>query len=315
MPSRAEAIQPLRLDPPIPPPWVREALGASARNREETDKEGVFVTLSGSDELLLVRAVVPETGAFDDRRFQAAVARCYVTALDVVLGRGLHPVRAWNFVPDIRRSSQHGFSRYELFNAGRQQGYRTIDRSGQAGQQLTASAVGHPGRDLVVHLLAGPRAPMAVENPRQRPSYRYSARYGPEPPCFSRASRLPGPLGALSGATLGLVAGTASIVGEDSTHAGDLAGQIEETFLNLATVAGELMERPLGSAPSPGQQASLLAHYAELRVYVVRERDARAVVDAVARAFASGIRLDLVSARLCRPELLVETEGILRWDD
>lgn len=315
MPSRPEAIQLLRLDPPMVPPWVGDALGARARTREEFDKEGVCVTLRGSDELLLARAVVSETAGHDEHRFQSAVARCYVTLLDVVLGRGLHPVRAWNFVPDIRRASRDGFSRYEVFNVGRQQGYREVDPTGQAGQLLTASAVGHPGRDLVVHLLAGPAAPVPVENPRQRPAYQYSTRYGPEPPCFSRASRLSGPLGSLPGPRLGLVAGTASIVGEDSTHPDDLDGQVEETLLNLATVAGELMERPLGEDPSRPARAATLARYRELRVYVVRDRDARTVAEAVGRACPSLDRFDLVSARLCRPDLLVEAEGILRWDD
>jgi hypothetical protein len=308
----------LRLDPPTAPPWVSDALGDAAREGETFEKESVVVRVRGGEDLLLVRAVLPEAAALDDRGFRAGVTRCYVAGLEAIHGRDLHTVRAWNFVPDIRRPSEDGFSRYELFNAGRQDGYRECYGEDPTPTRVTASAVGHPGRDLVVHLLAGRRAPEPVENPRQRPSYEYSARYGPEPPCFSRASWLEGPLGALSGRRIGLVAGTASIVGEDSVHPGDLEEQLAETCRNLATVAGQLAPAPLAVAKRPadvgdGEGNAALSAYRELRVYVPRGEDETRIRVAVARAFPRLSRFDLVSAKLCRPELLVEAEGILCW--
>ncbi len=293
------------------PPWVRDALGPDAREQDVLEKEGVVVKSRSAGELALVRALLPDAARLDDRSFRAGVARCYVAALESVAGRGLRPVRMWNFVPDIRRPSDDGFSRYELFNAGRQQGYRECYGDDENPTRVTASAVGHSGPDFVVHLLAGRVEAVPMENPRQRPSYRYSRRYGPQPPCFSRAARVTGRLGALAWDEVGLAAGTASIVGEDSVHLGDLPGQLRETFRNLATIAGELSGRSLSGDAGPDDLEAALSLYRELRVYVAREEDARVIRNAVQDAFPAETRLDLVSARLCRPELLVEAEGVL----
>ena len=45
-------------------------------------------------------------------------------------------------------------------------------------------------RDLMIDALSAASPGIAVENPRQIPSYRYARRYGPRPPCFARATLL-----------------------------------------------------------------------------------------------------------------------------
>jgi chorismate lyase/3-hydroxybenzoate synthase len=301
----------LRLDPPLVPHWVADALGADAREGLEVEKDGVVVQTRGTDDLLFVRASLPRAATLEDLAFRNGVARCYATAADILGSRDLQPVRIWNYVPTIRRPSEDGFSRYEVFNAGRQQGYRECYGEDASLGRVTSSAVGHRGADLVVHVLAGRERAAPVENPRQRPAYRYSARYGPEPPCFCRASRVAGSLGSFGAPALGLVAGTASILGEDSVHAGDLSAQLEETFRNLAAICGEVAGVPLGENPDASGRAAALARYGELRVYLVRETDAEPAAAAVRAAFPGLERFDLVAADLCRPELLVEVEGVL----
>ena len=302
--------RPLRLDPPLAPPWVADALGADAREGVEVEKDGVVVQTRGSGELLLVRASLPRAAAAEDIAFRNGVARCYATAADILGSRDLHPVRIWNYVPAIRRPGEDGFSRYEVFNAGRRQGYRGCYGEDESLGRVTSSAVGHRGPDLVVHVLASRERAAPVENPRQRPAYLYPARYGPESPCFCRASRVEGGgLGSLR--ARGLVAGTASIVGEDSVHTDDLSAQLRETFLNLAAVGAEVAGEPLNEKPDAGELLAALARYRELRVYLVREDDAETVAEAVRVAFPELQRFDLASADLCRPELLVEVEGIV----
>ncbi len=108
----------------------------------------------------------------------------------------------------------------------------------------TASAVGVNGIDLVIHCLAAASPPEPVENPRQRSPWLYSDRYGPLPPCFSRASIAP-----VAGRKQLLIGGTASIVGEDSRHLLDTGGQLDETFRNLASVVmtARRSEEPVGT--------------------------------------------------------------------
>src|SRR5690606_37752412 len=96
-----------------------------------------------------------------------------------------------------------------------------------------------------------------VENPRQRPAYRYSQRYGPASPSFARATELT--LGRRGRRAL-LVGGTAAVRGEDSVHEGDLDGQFEETVANLrALLVAADTEQPPAADP--------LQRFTSVRVY------------------------------------------------
>jgi chorismate lyase/3-hydroxybenzoate synthase len=138
---------------------------------------------------------------------------------------------------------------------------------------------------LVVHALWTAQPFQAIENPRQRPAYLYSSRYGPVPPAFTRGVRV--------GRRL-LASGTASVVGEDSMHEGNLVAQFEESCRNLATLA---------------EAGGFRDHWNDVCVYVKHSAD----LDAVERLAASrfGERLSrVVHAAICRHELLLEIEGI-----
>ena len=103
---------------------------------------------------------------------------------------------------------------------------------------------------------------MPVENPRQVSAYHYSRRFGAIPPCFARATLL-----TCGGEPLLIVGGTASVVGEESRHIGDLHGQTQETFRNLASVVAAASGRTLREDASPDDIRSLLSSFRELRVY------------------------------------------------
>ncbi|MCG8455947.1 MAG: hypothetical protein MI919_06655, partial [Holophagales bacterium] len=195
-----------------------------------------------------------------------------------------------------------------------------LGREGVPRRVATASGVGHFGRDLVIHCLAceAPGAP--VENPRQVPAYRYSARYGPEPPCFARATRLD----RRGSPPWLLVGGTASVRGEDSLHLGDLEAQLAETLVNLAEVSR--VGRECGARRGPAQvgtaEARLeirepgsageggLAAFRQLRVYHVDRAHRPRIRTYLERHLPSDAEVEYWHADLCRPELLVEIEGL-----
>ena len=139
---------------------------------------------------------------------------------------------------------------------------------------------------------------MQVENPRQVPAYRYSRRFGPLPPCFARATIVRPSVGA----PLLMVGGTASIRGEESMHANDLGAQVDETLANLASV--------VCAAWGGAGDERALRRYRHLRAYHRREGDRLAVESRMRAAFPALDRLELLPAELCRPELLVEVEGL-----
>jgi chorismate lyase/3-hydroxybenzoate synthase len=143
-----------------------------------------------------------------------------------------------------------------------------------------------------VYVLAGDAPGIAVENPRQCPSYRYSRRYGARPPCFARATRV--------GSTL-FIGGTASIVGENSRHRQDIDAQTRETLRNIAEVIAACVPSPL---------ALPLAALRDVRVHVT-DPGQTSEVTAILREVAPDVsRVEIVLAELCRNELLVEIEGI-----
>jgi chorismate lyase/3-hydroxybenzoate synthase len=167
----------------------------------------------------------------------------------------------------------------------------------------TASGVGHGGQDLVLHVLAADRPGRAVDNPRQVAPYRYSRKYGPLPPCFARATVVKPPFEA----PLVLVGGTASIVGEESVHRGDLERQTDETLTNLAVLL-----RAAAGAPEDRleDRAATLAGFRDVRIYYPDPRRLEELRVLLGNAFPGAGSVEWVRADVCRAELLVEIEGV-----
>jgi chorismate lyase/3-hydroxybenzoate synthase len=296
----------VELAPPRPPAWVLAGLGARPRRSSQLLGEGFVLRVSQAPPLALARLTLAGVEALSDEGFRAAVERAYLELVRWLERSQLQPWRIWNYVPAIGRVVAAGGTRYELFNVGRHAGLGVRPH-------VAATAIGHRGSDLVVEVLAGRAPAEPVENPRQRPAYRYSRRYGPVAPQFARAIRLAAPLPALAGVRHGLVAGTASVVGEDSRHPGDTAAQVSETLRNLASVSAALA----GEAWREGEREDSpigrrgLDRYRELRVYVVRREEIAGVVERFGAAMPALRRIELACADLCRPELRVEAEGLV----
>ena len=314
---RLEAVAPWDA-PPAPPPWVERFMGSQVTTETIPPRagqtleirEGLYGTFC---ELRL--AAVAELPGED---FEEAVGAAYDRLLEELRRRQLSPLRFWNFVPGILRPCGDGLYRYERFNLGRFGAFRRWYGGDDFGPRLAAaSAVDchYPG--LTLQVLAAPRAGTPVENPRQIPAYRYSERFGPLPPCFARASvvEAPSPPDGAAAPWV-VVSGTASVLGEDSRHPDDLRLQTAETLRNLATIvaastgeADQMQGRPLPLTP-PRSPCPFLSRLTELRAYVVRPQDQEPVAEALATACPEALELEVLSADLCRPDLLVEVEGL-----
>lgn len=207
-----------------------------------------------------------------------------------------HALRIWNFVPGILSDSGEGLDRYMRFNVGRYRAYcRWFGGTQQFDRLLpVASAVGHAGDDLAIHVLWCRNQGTTLENPRQHAPYRYSRRFGPLPPCFARATLLDA-----DDEQLLLIGGTASVRGEETVHVGDLTAQLGETFDNLSAVARRAwrLDEPLDT-------------YRQLRVYYVRDQDLDRIKSAVFKRFPRVRRVEFMQADLCRSDLMVEVEGL-----
>lgn len=302
-----------RAAPVEPPRWVLEMVSSTAPTWHEVT-EGLAVRELETSAARLVSARVRDFLALDSDGVQRRTREAYEEISSRVDGgTARHPVRVWNFIPGILAPLGSLEHRYMAFNAGRFQAYERWFAGRESFRRAvpTASGVGHDGADLIVHCLCLPTPGSPVENPRQVPSYCYSAVYGPLPPCFARATVVE--LGGSAGARL-LVGGTAAVRGEDTVHAGDLDAQAEETFANLAAlVRTALAGRGVAVGDAPRER--LLARYGALRVYFRRGPDRSAVERLVSRAFAGAAEVELRRADLCRDPLFIEIEGVaeLAW--
>lgn len=230
-----------------------------------------------------------------------AAARQAYTELFEVLARSdcPHLLRLWNYIARINAPDADGVERYRHFNAGRQQAFIDARRSAFDGTPA-ACALGTAEGPLRVFFLAGRRAPLAIENPRQISAYRYPATYGTRSPTFSRAA-----LADVGGGGQALfISGTASIVGHATLHLGDVRRQTEESLANMAAVR-EVAALRAGA----GFDASALIY----TVYVRHRSDLAVVREVFERhvgAHSTAAR-DAVylQADICRAELLVEIEA------
>lgn len=235
----------------------------------------------------------------DDRDggLQAASQRAYAELFRVLAeGDHWHPLRFWNYLAGINRE-EGGSERYRQFNAGRQQAFLDAGRAAFDGAPA-ACALGSQGGPLRVHLLAGPSAPVPIENPRQVSAYRYPVGYGPRSPSFSRAALVD----AGGGRRVLLVSGTASIVGHATLHVGDVARQAAESLLNIATLLAVAADR---------QGPGFAMEHLVCTVYLRHATDLAIVREVLERTVgARATRAALwFQADICRADLLVEIEA------
>ena len=206
-----------------------------------------------------------------------------------------HLIRIWNYLPEINRLAD-GDERYRLFNSARQLAFRN---SGQAhvGTVPAASALGTPaGVPISIYFLAARVAPTMIENPRQTSAYDYPPKFGRHTPLFSRACVLT----AATGSNL-FVSGTASIVGHESIHPGDVEAQTRETIANIGALLDEA-NRVTGAA-------RFALDRLKLKVYVRRPADRAAIERVLRAATRSAASAVFLQADVCREDLLVEIEA------
>jgi chorismate lyase/3-hydroxybenzoate synthase len=233
--------------------------------------EGIAYARSGG---VLLGAILAGDGDLE-----ATTRDAYTRLLGFARDAGTpHLLRVWNHVRDIN-AIEDGLERYRRFCIGR---YDAFAAAGyRMGSDLpSASAVGTHVPGLLIYFVASSEPGVQIENPRQVSAWEYPRQYGPKSPSFSRAT---------AGAGLTFIAGTSSVVGHDTLHAGDVEAQVEETVRNLERIVD-------------------LRSLAMLKVYVrhAADRDRIAArVDALIGAPAVYVEADI-----CRGDLLVEIEGV-----
>jgi len=223
-----------------------------------------------------------------------ATTRAYVH-IDLLLRRLGYPcwLRMWNFVSHINQGEGDA-ERYRLFSQGRHNALAL--KPGFETWLPAATAIGTRDEGMTILFLAARDPGEQVENPRQVSAFRYPAAYGPKSPSFSRAN-----LKHWADSVHLFVSGTASIVGYQSLHPGDMLAQLDETGRNFDA----LLQQAASLEPGAGA-----FHAAMLKIYVRPGADADALLRRARQLFGAEVPLLCLAADICRHDLLLEIEGV-----
>lgn len=236
-------------------------------------------------------------------RYAAGTAAAYAAIFDLTATLG-YPglVRTWNYLSGINAANADGLEVYRDFCVGRAEALdaRRIDPA----TMPAATGVGAHSGGITCYFLAtrdGDR--INVENPAVLTAHRYPPRYGTRPPIFARATWLapPGP-----GDGRLFVSATGGILGHETVHPGDVAGQCEVALANIGRViSGE----NLGRHGLTGHHT--LADLDHLKVYVRHREDIPAVRRICADRLAREATIAVLHTDIARTDLLVEIEGVV----
>ncbi len=220
-------------------------------------------------------------------------------------------IRTWLYLSDIV-GPEGQTQRYKELNRARTDFYqqfrfaRDLVLPSFRGEVYPASTgIGADGRDILMSCIAfaterSDIRAVPLENPRQVSAYQYSAKYGIKSPKFCRAMALScGPYATI------LISGTASITGSETRHIGDPEAQTHETLDNIQAL---ISEENLARHGMPGL-GTTLEGIALARVYIKRPEDYPVVRRACERRLGELPTIYAI-ADVCRPDLLVEIEGI-----
>ncbi|MDT0633600.1 hypothetical protein [Spectribacter hydrogenoxidans] len=205
-----------------------------------------------------------------------------------------HLLRVWHYLSDIN-AGEGDAERYKRFCQGRLEVLQ--DHPSLLDRMPAATVVGSQLPGLHLQCLLTRTPPQPLENPRQVRAYEYPRRYGPSRPAFARAARMAWP----GAADQLFISGTASILGHETRHPGDVAAQLSESLANVATLletAGE---------PFAGRGLTTLEH---LIVYLRDPGDIDTVETVLADRLPPGLAWTCRQAELCRRDLLVEVEAL-----
>jgi len=255
--------------------------------------------------------VHPETAAGSTYDRSLSAFRTAGEQLNSIGWRFDDVIRTWLYLGDIT-GKEGQTCRYLELNRARTDFYRNlkfgdglVPRERNKTVFPASTGIGAGGNDLAIGCIAlrANRPDVALfplENPLQTSAYDYAHRCGTETPKFVRAMAV-----ATGELVTTFISGTASITASESRHDNSVEQQTHQTIENIgALIASDSFRRH--GLRSPG---ATLDDLAVARVYVKRQEDCDAV-RTICRARLGEVPTIYVVGDICRPELLMEIEGV-----
>lgn len=216
-------------------------------------------------------------------------------------------IRQWNYIEkivDYTGQNQH----YQVFNDVRTEFYSKCEfKHGYPAATGIGMACGGIVIDLVAFKSNHTCLVIPVKSPVQYDAHKYTEevlvastiKKSPSSPKFERAKVVQNHSGALI-----FISGTAAIKGQDSDNISQVDKQSTNTVENINQLIG------VKNLQECGVRLSGYVNINYLRVYVKKREMIAEVVRAVEKVIPENVRTLYLEADICRPELLVEIEGL-----
>ena len=258
-------------------------------------------------------AIAPETRcirtAYEQASHGFSLLRSVLADAGIRMDRIL---RTWLYQGGIV-ADEGDSQRYKELNRARTDAYQDVDflagllpRGYSSDRAYPASTgIGTDGSGFAISAIAlsterSDIRTVPLENPVQTPAFKYPGHYSPNSPQFSRAMAV----SCGNMATI-FISGTASVTASEARHIGDAEAQTRQTLDNIAALIGE---ENLSRHGLPGL-GTTLDGLGYVRVYIKRQEDF-ARIRAVCQERLGELPAIYAIADVCRPEWLVEIEGI-----
>jgi chorismate lyase / 3-hydroxybenzoate synthase len=207
-------------------------------------------------------------------------------------------IRTWSYFGAIN-DGEGDEERYKQFCSGRA---KALGRT-WFDAEPAATVIGSPfdDRQVVTHWIAAKTPGVVIDNPRQTAPRDYPKKFGRDAPQFSRAM-----LWRSVNRRYLLISGTASVVGHETMHHGDVTAQFAEITRNLDAL--------LLAAQSHTAKPLSFARDTCIRIYVRDAVDMSLVQHLAKAVFGNDTAMSVLNGDICRRELLVEIEAVIALD-
>lgn len=249
-------------------------------------------------------------GEAGDSIYESSV-KAFESATEILSAEGLsihHIIRQWNYIENIAwlENVADSEQNYQVFNDVRASYY---DKGEFKFGYPAATGIGMDTGGVIIDFLALSDSKQVrikpIINPGQIDAHRYSelvlegSSRQKCTPKFERAK-----LVSIGTRNYIYVSGTASILGEDTVHAGDVEKQTMTTIENINRLFSKENQEQLGLDFDVSR-----IRFSHLRVYVKHQKDIPAV-EKICESMLNCKSSLYLESDVCREDLLVEIEGV-----
>ena len=230
---------------------------------------------------------------FRAQQFKKAVFGIYKDLLQLLTQHNYALLRVWNYLPQLSAPSD-----YQTFCDARARAFRTLAPS----SYCAATVIGTASDSGTVYFIAAPEPGLAIDNPRQVSPHLYPEHYVKPAPLFARATLKQWQ----SGVSHLYISGTAAIVGHRTVHHNEAAIQFEKLAQNIKQLLAQ------AAKIDTAYQGLKLHQVQHLKLYLAKRALDDSFRTLLQTYFADLSQVQIFYGQMCRADLLVEAEGMVR---